>query len=106
MKLLEFLVNGQSAVCKSVERLLPATLTTDGNRHFLDAVVPAFLWSGARVVDVGGGRSPVLSLQAKRQMTLTVEGFDIDDEALRNAPPGCYDTITCSDIQTFAGGRS
>ena len=61
------------------DRLLPARFVVDGNRHFLDEVVPRYLAPKARVVDVGGGRHPVVQVATKRQLGLTVTGLDIEE---------------------------
>src|SRR5690242_5030721 len=51
--------------------------------------VPALerlLAPGKRVVDIGGGRSPVIGLDLKKQLGLHVTGVDINADELELAP--------------------
>jgi SAM-dependent methyltransferase len=85
------------------DRMLPETYRIDGNRDFLDRVVPAYLKCGAIVYDIGGGKNPVIDQRTKSRLSLTVIGLDIDRHELSSAPTGSYDAIVCSDISSFTG---
>jgi hypothetical protein len=55
------LIRFQTWLSLCFDRLLPRDLLTDGNREFLDTLVPANLLRGAVVYDVGGGKNPVIT---------------------------------------------
>ena len=50
-----------------IDDRLPAPFRFDGNRDFLDRVVPQHLQPGSMVYDVGGGKNPVVD-QAMKQL--------------------------------------
>lgn len=85
------------------DRLLPEYYRVDGNRDFLDHVVPAHLTPGALVYDIGGGKNPVIGHHTKSELSLTVAGLDIDSSELSSAPAGLYDRTFCADVSSFAG---
>lgn len=101
--LLRKLITSQIRLCRAFDRLLPNEYCIDGNSDFLSTIVPACLRAGARVYDVGGGKHPCLSLDVKRSLGLTIIGFDIDAEELRQAPQGIYDVTICADIMKYSG---
>ena len=61
------------------------------------------LRSGQVVVDVGGGKQPLISAEQKHAFGLTVIGFDISAAELGAAPAGRYDECICADITDFRG---
>lgn len=73
---------------------------TDGSRQF-SAFVEGVIFSGARILDVGGGKHPTISLARKHELGLHVVGLDIDENELSRAPPGSYDSIMVSDAAQF-----
>lgn len=89
--------------CRQVNRLLPARLSVDGNRTFLDVVVPQALTRGATVYDLGGGSQPIVDLESKRRLDLRLVGLDISAEELAAAPAGVYDRSIVADLCTFRG---
>ena len=72
----------------------------DGPRAFRDQVLPSLITSGQRVLDVGGGKHPAISVELKRQLGLHVVGLDIAEDELVQAPPGAYDAIVVGDAAT------
>jgi 2-polyprenyl-6-hydroxyphenyl methylase/3-demethylubiquinone-9 3-methyltransferase len=93
----------QARVAMAFDNLLAADYRVDGNRDFIDDLVPRYLSSGAVVYDVGGGKNPLIGLPQKTELGLTVAGMDIDREQLTAAPEGCYDEIVCCDISHYSG---
>jgi 2-polyprenyl-6-hydroxyphenyl methylase/3-demethylubiquinone-9 3-methyltransferase len=86
-----------------IDRLLPDSLRIDGNREFLEAVVPQYLTQGAHIYDIGGGKNPVIACERKAALSLRVTGLDIDPRELSSAPDGSYDRVVCADISSFTG---
>jgi SAM-dependent methyltransferase len=88
-----------------LDRLLAGELRIDGNRDFLDRIVPEYLQPGHMVYDIGGGRNPVVGAACKAKLGLKVVGVDIDAEELEAAPAALYDDAVCADISEFRGSR-
>ncbi|MGH6889144.1 MAG: class I SAM-dependent methyltransferase [Rhizomicrobium sp.] len=91
-------ISANLALSRSFERLLPKSYQIDGYRYFTDTIVPTLLRSGERVVDCGGGKKPLVSLEEKRRLQLTYIGVDIDGSELAKAPADAYDAVCVSDI--------
>jgi len=85
------------------DRLLPAAFRIDGNREFLESVVPENVREGVVVYDVGGGKNPVISPDRKAKLGVRVIGLDIDAAELAAAPAGSYDQIEPADISAYRG---
>jgi SAM-dependent methyltransferase len=79
-----------------VARVVPAC-AVDGPRDFRERVLPSLLKPGQRVLDVGGGKHPAISLQTKRELGLHVVGLDVSATELEQAPAGAYDAIVVGD---------
>ncbi len=75
---------------------LPARYAESWAAPFLAYAAPALV-PGARILDVGAGRRPTLSPDA-RPPDCRYVGLDIDDAELRSAPAGAYDEIVVADI--------
>lgn len=103
MGLASTFVNANVKVSQAIDKLLPASLSRDGNRTFLSDYAPRALQSGATVYDVGGGSQPFVSLEAKQRLGLTVVGLDISAEEMALAPAGVYDRTIATDLCTFSG---
>lgn len=97
-------VRGNQAICRWFDRLLGEDYQTDGNRHFVDEILPAHLQSGTTIYDIGGGKHPCVSLKTKRDLALHLIGVDIDDDELKAAPAGVYDKTLCVDVAKLEGG--
>jgi 2-polyprenyl-6-hydroxyphenyl methylase/3-demethylubiquinone-9 3-methyltransferase len=80
-----------------IARVVPGC-APDGPTHFRERVLPSLLKSGLRVLDVGGGKRPAISVQTKQQLGLHVVGLDVSEEELAQAPPGAYDTTVVGDV--------
>jgi 2-polyprenyl-6-hydroxyphenyl methylase/3-demethylubiquinone-9 3-methyltransferase len=63
-------------------------------------VLPSLLKPRLRVLDVGGGKHPAISLQTKQRLGLRVIGMDISETELVQAPAGAYDEIVVGDVAT------
>jgi 2-polyprenyl-6-hydroxyphenyl methylase/3-demethylubiquinone-9 3-methyltransferase len=97
------LIRVQTEWSRRFDELHPAQCRLDGNRDFLDNVVPAYLKRASVVYDIGGGKNPVISSQTKCELSLTLIGLDIDTRELAFAPAGLYDRTICADITSFSG---
>jgi SAM-dependent methyltransferase len=82
-------------------RMVPGC-APDGQLDFRDRVLPSLLQRGARVLDVGGGKFPGISLQTKRDLDLYIVGLDLSETELTNAPLGAYDEIVVGDVATVS----
>lgn len=83
--------------------LLPPSYSVDGMRDFEDNFVSKFIESGMHVYDVGGGKNPFFSVDAKNKLNLHVTGLDIDQNELLRSPPGAYDSTIAADISNYRG---
>lgn len=98
------LLNMQVAISRWFDRQLPAAYRTDGNRDYMESLVPAHLREqGLTIYDVGGGKTPYLSVARKSELKARVVGIDIDRDELSRAPQGAYDEIISADISKFRG---
>lgn len=101
------IINSQVWLSRKFDELLPADYRVDGNRNFIEEVVPAYLEQGQTVYDIGGGKRPCLSVEEKTSLNLAVVGIDIDADELAKAPDGAYDDVICADISEYRGdGRA
>ena len=96
-------IEAQIAWSHRFDRLLPKTLLVDGNREFLDEVVPGRLRRGIVVYDVGGGKNPVIGRDLKCELGLRTIGLDVDPAELAYADSGAYDETVCADICDYEG---
>jgi 2-polyprenyl-6-hydroxyphenyl methylase/3-demethylubiquinone-9 3-methyltransferase len=85
-------------LCRGMNGWFPSRFAVDGNQDFAASVVPRLVRPGMRVIDVGGGKHPFLSVETKRALGLTVIGIDVAPEELAAAPPGAYDAAIVADI--------
>ena len=53
---------------------------------------------GMRVLDVGGGKWPLIDQITKQRLNLTITGLDISANELAAAPPGSYDRTIVGDV--------
>jgi len=104
--MLRTLINSQQWLSHKFDELLPAEYCIDGNRDFLDTLVPKYLRQNIIIVDVGGGKNPYLSREQKEALGATVVGFDIDGQELSRASDGAYDEVICADITQYRGGQT
>ncbi len=99
---LRWIVNKNVALSRGMDRLFWPEMTVDGNRKFLEEV-RSKINDGAKVADVGGGKSPIFSPEVVRARRMEVTGIDIDQGELDLAPPGAYDQVICADITAYSG---
>lgn len=100
---LRSLIDVQVRLARAVDRRLPAIYREDGHEQYKEHIVPAFLRPGICVYDVGGGKRPYLTADAKRTLGARVVGIDIDRNELDRAPAGIYDRSIAADIATIQG---
>jgi 2-polyprenyl-6-hydroxyphenyl methylase/3-demethylubiquinone-9 3-methyltransferase len=99
-------IGSQQWLSRKLDELLPADYRVDGNRDFLDSLVPKYLRQNMNIVDVGGGRTPYLTRKQKASLNAKVVGLDIDSQELSSAPDGTYDEVVCADITKYYGGQT
>lgn len=75
---------------------LPARYAEPWGRPFFAAACPA-LRPGIQILDVGGGRDPILPAHARPART-TYVGLDVSGEELEAAGSGAYDDTVTADI--------
>jgi SAM-dependent methyltransferase len=97
------LISANVNLSRRVERLLPAAYRRDGHLQYTKEVVPAFLRPKICIYDVGGGKRPYLSSDAKQGLEARVVGIDINPDELALAPEGAYDSSIAADIATVKG---
>jgi len=76
------------------------TARRSGAIDFAQRVVPSLLRPHAAVLDVGGGKFPLIDASTKRRLGLRVVGLDISADELRQAPAGSYDATIVGDVAT------
>ena len=91
------------SLSRRFDLLLPARYRRDGNTDFMASLLPERLRAGAKVYDVGGGKTPAITHGQKRALNLHVVGVDIDASELARAPEGSYDAIVVADISSHQG---
>jgi ubiquinone/menaquinone biosynthesis C-methylase UbiE len=97
-KVVRFLVRVSEAFDR---RFLPAELAVDGNQDFIHRIYRSYLFQGATVAEIGGGRHPLISAAEKHELSLRVIGLDISASELKAAPAGVYDETICADITQY-----
>jgi SAM-dependent methyltransferase len=91
------------ALSQWADRLLPAQMTQDGNREFVDALVGDYLRKDMKIYDVGGGKQPYLSPSDKQRLNAYVTGLDISASELQSAPQGSYDRQIAANVCAWRG---
>lgn len=99
---MQSLIRYNVALSRRFDACVFPDMTLDGNRDFLARARSAIV-AGTRLVDIGGGKSPMFSPGDVEAMHLDVTGVDIDADELANAPQGAYRNAVVADITTFRG---
>lgn len=103
MKILrQFIVFNQS-LSRLFDSMLPKKVRKDGNKHFLQELLPKALQQGNVIYDVGGGSQPSITSSEKKRFNIYLTGVDISSDELSAAPEGVYDNTISADICTFEG---
>jgi 2-polyprenyl-6-hydroxyphenyl methylase/3-demethylubiquinone-9 3-methyltransferase len=101
--MLRTLIEKQIRLSRSIDHQLPKYCSRDGYQDFNETVVPDFLQANAAIYDVGGGKRPYLTPEAKQALGARVVGVDIDGDELAHAPDGAYDETITADIAHLQG---
>lgn len=96
-------IAGQVWLSRKLDSLLPKKYQIDGNTDFRNTFAPGYLSPATTIYDIGSGRHPFLSPQAKRELGVRVVGLDIDPNELAAAPAGSYDGSVCADVTRYRG---
>jgi SAM-dependent methyltransferase len=99
-KAVRFLVHLSQAFDR---RFLPPEYAVDGNQDFIRKLYRSYLFPGATIIEIGGGKNPLISAAEKRDLSLRVIGLDISARELSAAPVGVYDETICADITLHSG---
>ena len=99
-------VSTQVWLSRRFDRLLPKQFRIDGNTDFTQDFVNPYVQPATSIVDVGGGKQPLLSPERKRALGVRVVGLDVDAAELARAPQDAYDEVVCADITSFRGNQS
>ena len=103
MGLLQQFLQWNSACSRRIEGVLNRwTGRESGVLVFRERILPGLLKPGLRVLDVGGGKNPILDVGVKQQYDLRITGVDICETELRQAPAGVYDDVVVGDIANVA----
>lgn len=97
------LIQSQKILSKYFDSYFPIKFQLDGNSHFCDSVVPAYLRRDDLLYDVGGGKQPYLSPITKKEHNYSVIGLDISQSELDKAPDGSYDSTIATDVERYSG---
>jgi hypothetical protein len=100
------IINSQKWLSRKFDLILPAKYRRDGNRDYIETIVPKYLANDITIYDIGGGKRPFLSAEQKLALNSTVVGIDIDRLELDLAPQGSYDEKICADIASFSGNQA
>jgi 2-polyprenyl-6-hydroxyphenyl methylase/3-demethylubiquinone-9 3-methyltransferase len=96
--LLRWFLDCQYELSLLFDRLLPLKMRVWGYRDFVLKVIPGQLEPGSTVIDIGGGKRPIITAEQKAELGLKIIGLDISAEELENAPTGIYDQTIVADI--------
>lgn len=91
----------QERLSRKFDLLLPQHFRVDGNNYFINKVIPLLISSHSTIVEVGGGKNPILSVEEKTRRGITVIGLDIDEEELTMSPAGAYDHKIVADVTLY-----
>ncbi|MGM0598315.1 MAG: class I SAM-dependent methyltransferase [Candidatus Rifleibacteriota bacterium] len=97
-KVFDFFISSQVRLSAIFDKFLPTIMRRDGYSDYISAIMPTKLKRGLKIVDVGGGKKPVISLAQKEGLGLKITGFDLSSRELKKAPQGIYDHIFTGDI--------
>ncbi|MGA9766894.1 MAG: methyltransferase domain-containing protein [Rhodomicrobium sp.] len=87
----------------ATDRLIAKRFSIDGNADFKSRFVPTYLTPGAIIYDIGGGKTPFLSLSEKQALSAYIVGIDISESELKAAPAEIYDRTIAKDICAYRG---
>jgi 2-polyprenyl-6-hydroxyphenyl methylase/3-demethylubiquinone-9 3-methyltransferase len=79
----------QLRLSQNFDRRYFESLSRDGNVAYIQ-FVPTLISDGARIADVGGGKTPFFNAKEVAERSLRVTGVDIDAGELSMAPAGTY----------------
>lgn len=81
------------------DSIVPQKFKLDGNQYFLDVLTHKHLQPNLSILDVGGGKNPIVNVDLKKRLNLEVTGLDIDNDELSAAPSGSYDSTLAIPIE-------
>ena len=97
-------INSQRKLSAHFDALLPARFSVDGNQDFIHRFSKFYYEQiNLNVIDVGGGKNPLIPFSIKTKFHQRITGFDIDETELLEAPAAYYDEIICADLTRFVG---
>lgn len=93
-------VSFQVRMCRAFDRAVFGSWSVDGNQDFV-ARARTMVERSQRVVDVGGGKAPIIPIEESQALQLDYTGVDIDQAELDRAPAGAYTRKIVADITQF-----
>jgi 2-polyprenyl-3-methyl-5-hydroxy-6-metoxy-1,4-benzoquinol methylase len=103
MSLIRQVIDANIRISAATDRLFPRRFQIDGNSDFSGGIVSNYLKPGSVIYDIGGGKTPFLSLGQKQSLGARIVGVDISEKELKAAPAGIYDQFFAEDICTYQG---
>ncbi len=97
-KLFYWFLQSQLRLCAIFDKLLPRYMRLRGYRDFTTRILPGQLAPGSTIIDIGGGRRPVISPADKKRLALRVTGIDICATELAQAPAQSYEQTIVADL--------
>ena len=92
-------INWNKRMSEAFDRwTIPAKWRIDGLQDYRERIVPPLLQHAKVVHDVGGGKLPFVGSVTAKSEGQVVIGFDIDEDELKRAPKGIYDSWVVGDI--------
>ena len=73
--------------------------------EFDEQVLPGLLRPRLKVLDVGGGKRPLVSTETKTRLGLQITGLDVCAAELAAAPAGAYDDVIVGDVAAITVPR-
>ncbi len=84
---------------------VPSHWRIDGLQDYRESIMPSLVAHAGVVHDVGGGKLPYLGTIIPKRRGQVLIGFDIDEDELKQAPKGVYDSWVVGDIGSKRLGK-
>jgi 2-polyprenyl-6-hydroxyphenyl methylase/3-demethylubiquinone-9 3-methyltransferase len=109
MNIIRKLISQQIELSKRFDKkFLPEKFLIDGNHDFLKNFLPNILQeisANPIVYDIGCGKKPAISIEAKKKLNAKVIGIDLSTNELLQAPSGSIDSCIEADICNYHGNE-
>ena len=89
----------------ATDRLIAKRFSIDGNADFKSRFVPTYLTPGAIIYDIGGGKTPFLSLSEKQALSAYIVGIDISEIGTEGCARRALRPDNCQRYLCISGSR-